>query len=145
DGIGSADSGLCARLTFAASAPQNWPTERNRMSLERKNQPSVPGITASRLLSAERDLAASSLTNFCCDSDGGPRSPAKALGTNKQARIAAQKHELPGRLRASRAPRAGSASAPQHPRTPDKNGIDFKRGFSITVLQKKAPNIERGI
>jgi len=28
---------------------------------------------------------------------------------------------------------------------PDKNGIDFTKSFSITVLREKAPNIERGI
>ena len=27
----------------------------------------------------------------------------------------------------------------------DQNGIDFNRSFPITVLQKKAPNIKRGI
>src|SRR5690349_12082331 len=74
--IGSADSGLCARLTFAASASQNGPTDRNRISLERNNQPSTPSITAAFSLWAERDFAASSLRNFCWNSDTTPASPA---------------------------------------------------------------------
>jgi len=31
------------------------------------------------------------------------------------------------------------------PLMPAKIRIDFKRSFSITVLRKKSPNIERGI
>jgi hypothetical protein len=41
--------------------------------------------------------------------------------------------------------RAGSESTRQNLRMPAKIRIDFKGSFSITVLRKKAPNIERGI
>jgi hypothetical protein len=41
--------------------------------------------------------------------------------------------------------RAECASARQNPLMPAKIRIDFKRSFSITVLRKKSPNIERGI
>jgi len=41
--------------------------------------------------------------------------------------------------------RGGSESARQNLQMPGKIRIDFKRSFSITVLRKKAPNIERGI
>src|SRR4029450_9276096 len=144
-GIGSADSGLCARLTFAASAPQNWPTERNRISLARKNQPSAPGITAARSLSAERDLAASSSTNFCCALDSGIQSPAKTFGIDNDVRIAAYTQQIRKRVTAFPAVCADSASIRQTPGVPAKIRIDFKGSFSITVLRKKAPNIERGI
>ena len=40
---------------------------------------------------------------------------------------------------------ADSASARQNLRMPVEIRIDFKRSFPITVLRKKAPNIERGI
>jgi len=40
---------------------------------------------------------------------------------------------------------ADNESARQNLRMPAKIRIDFKRSFSITVLRKKAPNIERGI
>jgi hypothetical protein len=41
--------------------------------------------------------------------------------------------------------RADTEKARQNLRMPAKIRIDFKRSFSITVLRKKSPNIERGI
>jgi len=52
---------------------------------------------------------------------------------------------LRGTLTAFPAVHADNESARQNLRMPAKIRIDFKRSFSITVLRKKAPNIERGI
>src|SRR6266542_1407641 len=108
------------------------------MSLERKNQPSPPGITAAPLLSAERDFAVSSSTNFCCELDSGIESPAKTFAIDKQVRIAAKEHELRGSFNASCALRAVSEDARYNGRIPDKIRVDFKRSLFDNRIAEKS-------
>src|SRR5207247_2079615 len=125
--MGSANSGLVARLTFAASSPQNWPAERKRMSLDRNSQLSTPAVAPTFSLSSTRDFAPSSLRNCCCGPESGIESVPKSFGPTKQIKLTAQKNRIEFKEM------GGDGNSRRIPR------------FFIAVSPKKAPKYRSGI